>query len=237
MECDSFPPVAAVPGLVAQMQHGGKNFNLGPTYSTNPYLVFNTVSPNNGGALGKVAVRQAISYAINRAHLIQDFNGALAEPAADPHPARRDQRGAGRADELRPVPVQRGQGQVDAGGGGVPERADPEVPVPASRVGVGRRCSRPCRPTWRKVGIKLTGVGVPDADFYTKYLEVPSVAKRGVWDIVPGRLGPGLVRRRGDFVLQAAVLRRRRPTRRRQQLRVLQQPDGERADRQGLFAG
>jgi peptide/nickel transport system substrate-binding protein len=41
MEWDSFPPVAAVPGLVQQMQHGSKNFNLGPTYSTNPYVVFN----------------------------------------------------------------------------------------------------------------------------------------------------------------------------------------------------
>ena len=40
--------------------------NLGATYSTNPYLVYNTVSPNNSGALGKVAVRQALSYAIER---------------------------------------------------------------------------------------------------------------------------------------------------------------------------
>jgi len=53
-EWDSFPPVASVPGLVAQMQHGSKNFSLGPTFSTNPYIVFDTVSPNNGGALGKV---------------------------------------------------------------------------------------------------------------------------------------------------------------------------------------
>ena len=27
--------------------------NLAATYSTNPYLIFNVVSPNNGGALGK----------------------------------------------------------------------------------------------------------------------------------------------------------------------------------------
>ncbi len=29
------------------------------TYSSNPYVVFNTVSPNNSSALGKAAVRQA----------------------------------------------------------------------------------------------------------------------------------------------------------------------------------
>ena len=33
------------------------------------------------------------------------------------------------------------------------------------------------------LGIKVTGVGVPNADFYTKYLEVPTTAKSGVWDV------------------------------------------------------
>ncbi len=48
MAFDAFPPVAADPGLEAQMKQGlNHNFNLGSTYSTNPYVVFNTVSPNN----------------------------------------------------------------------------------------------------------------------------------------------------------------------------------------------
>ena len=48
MEFDAFPPVGADPGLQAQMKQGlNHNFNLGSTYSTNPYLVFNAVSPNN----------------------------------------------------------------------------------------------------------------------------------------------------------------------------------------------
>ena len=34
-----------------------------------------------------------------------------------------------------------------------------------------------------KVGITITGVGVPTADIYSKYLLVPDVARRGVWDI------------------------------------------------------
>jgi peptide/nickel transport system substrate-binding protein len=34
-----------------------------------------------------------------------------------------------------------------------------------------------------QIGIKLEGVGVPNADFYTKYLEVPDVAKKGTWDV------------------------------------------------------
>jgi peptide/nickel transport system substrate-binding protein len=34
-----------------------------------------------------------------------------------------------------------------------------------------------------KAGITVQGVPSPNADFYTKYLQVPSVAKRGVWDL------------------------------------------------------
>jgi peptide/nickel transport system substrate-binding protein len=34
-----------------------------------------------------------------------------------------------------------------------------------------------------KLNITVTGVPVPNADFYTKYLEVPSTAKTGVWDL------------------------------------------------------
>jgi peptide/nickel transport system substrate-binding protein len=41
-----------------------------------------------------------------------------------------------------------------------------------------------------KIGVKLTGVGVPEADFYTKYLEVPTVARRGVWDLSLASWGP-----------------------------------------------
>jgi peptide/nickel transport system substrate-binding protein len=41
-----------------------------------------------------------------------------------------------------------------------------------------------------KVGIKLTALGVPDADFYVKYLEVPGQAKSGVWDVSLAGWGP-----------------------------------------------
>src|SRR6266536_1554285 len=41
-----------------------------------------------------------------------------------------------------------------------------------------------------KAGVKVTGVGVPQADFYVKYLIVPSVAKRGTWDVSISGWGP-----------------------------------------------
>ena len=109
MEFDAFPPVAADPGLEAQMKQGlNHNFNLGSTYSTNPYVVFNTVSPNNNAALSKVAVRQALSYGIDRAHLLTD-NGGPTQGVALTHVLPSGINGvAGRAVRLQPVPVQPG---------------------------------------------------------------------------------------------------------------------------------
>ncbi|HXZ99847.1 MAG TPA: ABC transporter substrate-binding protein [Candidatus Binatia bacterium] len=45
--------------------------------TTNPYLVFNTMSTSNGGALGKVAVRQALEYAINKIAMNKIYGGTL----------------------------------------------------------------------------------------------------------------------------------------------------------------
>src|SRR5262249_20449937 len=89
MEFDSFPPVAAEPGLVAQMQGGSKNFNLGPTYSTNPYVLFNEKSPNNGGAELKLGVLPALSYRNHRTHLIPGAHRAILIPPLTPTPPPR----------------------------------------------------------------------------------------------------------------------------------------------------
>jgi ABC-type transport system substrate-binding protein len=43
---------------------------------TNPYLVFNVLSPNNGGALGNVKVRQALEYAIDKVAIGKIYGGA-----------------------------------------------------------------------------------------------------------------------------------------------------------------
>jgi len=74
MEWDDFPPPSQIPQLMASKD---PNLNLGPTASSNPYIVFNTVSPNNNKALEKVKVRQALSYGINRKDLIQVLGGPV----------------------------------------------------------------------------------------------------------------------------------------------------------------
>jgi peptide/nickel transport system substrate-binding protein len=189
MEWDSGPPVAAVPGLVAQMRRGSTDFSLGPTYSSSPLIVFNIDSPNNDGALGKVAVRQAISYAIDRAHLILDKSGPVISPplihivpaginGAQDVPASYD-----------PYPhnVARAKSMLAAAGykNGLTLRLLywSSLPYPAEMF-------QTLQSDLGQAGIKVTGLGVPAQDFFTKYVGVPSVAKRGVWDLALSSWSP-----------------------------------------------
>jgi peptide/nickel transport system substrate-binding protein len=186
---DGGVPIAAVPGLVTQMQHGSKNFNLGRTYSTNPYLVFNQVSPNNGGALAKVAVRQALSYAIDRAHLIQDLNGAtLSPPLTHVLPD-----GTNGAQDLPkgydPYPYNVAKAKSMLAAAGYPNGLKLKFLYRPSET-TATKIFQTLQADLAKVGVKVTGVGVPQADFYVKYLIVPSVAKRGTWDVSIAGWGP-----------------------------------------------
>ena len=137
MSFDALPPPADTPSLLNQVKSGSHDVNLAATYSTNPYLIFNVVSPNNGGALGKADVRQALSYGLQRSQLTKVLGGPVVNPPLT-HvlPAGID--GAqGVPGRLRPVPVQPGQGQVHARGGGV-HREPPaavQVPVPQRQPG------------------------------------------------------------------------------------------------------
>ena len=87
-----------------------------------------------------------------------------------------------------------------------------------------------------KVGIKVTGVPASQADFYTKYLQVPTQASAGACDLAICRLGTGLVRQRRTVLLLAAVRRSPVVPAERVQLRVLRQPEDQRAHRAGVAA-
>jgi peptide/nickel transport system substrate-binding protein len=186
MEFDSFPPVAAVPGLVSQMNSGSKNFNLGPTSSSNPYIVYNEVSPNNGGALGKVAVRQALSYGIDRAHLIQDDNGPQVSPPLT-HILPPEVVGA--PPSFDPYPYNPTKAKQMLASAGFPNGLTVKMLYrPSSSL--SSKIFQTLQADLATIGVKVTGLGVPSADFYTKYLQVPSVAHAGTWDISLAGWGP-----------------------------------------------
>jgi peptide/nickel transport system substrate-binding protein len=57
-----------------------RRLTLHPSFANNAYLVFNTVSPNNDGALRNPDVRRAISYALDRSAFTKALGGAELAP-------------------------------------------------------------------------------------------------------------------------------------------------------------
>ncbi|MGN6130586.1 MAG: ABC transporter substrate-binding protein [Nocardioidaceae bacterium] len=175
MEWDQGPPQSVLPQLIATKD---PLLNIGETASSNPYIVFNTVSPNNKGALSKLKVRQALSYAINRKNLIQVNGGPdLNNPLTHVLPSNID--GSTNID-LYPYDPQKAKKML----------ADAGYPNGLTVKFLYRNASEASSKMFQtvsqdlsKIGVNVKGVASPNADFYTKYLEVPGVAKRGVWDL------------------------------------------------------
>src|ERR1700744_1485660 len=189
MEWDAYPPLQSTAGLIKQMQQGlNHNFNLGSTLSSNPYLVFNAASPNNTGALSKVAVRQALSYGINRAHLTQGINPVVNPPLTHILPDGL----AGSAtvpSGYNPYPYNPTKAKSMLAAAGYKSGLNVTMLYrPDSTVSTA--IAEATQSDLGKIGVKVKLLSSPSADFYTKYLEVPSVAKRGVWDIAVAGWAP-----------------------------------------------
>lgn len=175
MVWDTSVPSAAIPGLLASKD---PRLSLQSEYASNPYIIFNTQSPNNGGALGNVAVRQALEYAFNRSNLIQNSGGPQVTPplthilppgiggsspdydlyANDPAKAKSLLASAGQSNLTLKFLYRSAE-----------EGSAKDFQTVQSDLSA--------------IGVKVVGVPVPNADFYTKYLEVPTTAKSGVWDL------------------------------------------------------
>jgi len=174
MEWSDFPPQSVLPGLIAKKD---PNLNLGATASSNPYIVFNNVSPNNGSAMQKAPVRQALSYALNRSDMVRVLGGPKLSPPLT-HVLPPDIVGSQNIDLYKFDPTKAKQMLQQAGASNLHLKM---LYRPSSEA--SKNLFQVVQQNLSKIGVKVTGVPSPDADFYTKYLEVPTVAKRGVWDI------------------------------------------------------
>jgi peptide/nickel transport system substrate-binding protein len=174
MEFNNFPPPSQLPGLIAAKD---PQLNLGETSSSNPYIVFNTVSPNNGGAMGNPEVRKALEYALDRSHIIQVLGGPKINPALT-HVLPTNIVGSKDIDLYPHDPAKAKQMLQQAG---VANMTLKFLYRPDSEG--SRKSFQAAQQDLSDIGIKVQGVPSPSADFYTKYLQVPSVAQRGVWDL------------------------------------------------------
>ncbi|HET8615640.1 MAG TPA: ABC transporter substrate-binding protein [Actinomycetales bacterium] len=175
MEFDAGPPPSQLPALIAKKD---PNLNLGQTASSNPYVVFNTVSPNNKGALSKVAVRQALSYAMNRSNIIQVLGGPKVNPPLT-HVLPSNIVGS-KSFDLYPYDVAKAKSMLASAG--YPNGLTLKFLYRNASEG-SSKAFQTIQQDLSKIGVRVQGVASPNSDFYTKYLEVPSVAKRGVWDL------------------------------------------------------
>jgi peptide/nickel transport system substrate-binding protein len=184
MEWDTFPPNTAVPGLIAKKD---KNLNIDAEFSSNPYIIFNAVSPNNGGALKTVAVRQALSEAIDREHLTVDLSGAAVAPPLT-HILPAGISGTKSNTSPNPFSYSVSKAKKDLAKAGHKQLSLKILYRPDSST--SKAIYLTLNQDLSKAGIKVTGVAASNADFYTKYLEVPSVAKAGTWDLSIAGWGP-----------------------------------------------
>lgn len=175
MAFDTFPPPSQVPNLVNTKD---PNLNRGQTYSTNPYVIFNTVSPNENGALGKVEVRQALSYALNRDNMIQVLGGeVLNKPLT--HVLPEGIVGSKDIDLYPHDPDKAKQMLADAG---YPNGLTLTF-LYRNESDASTKVFQTIQQDLSKVGVTIKGLASPNADFYTKYLQVPEIAQRGEWDM------------------------------------------------------
>ena len=63
---------ASIPSLLAS---GDSNFHVWPWSTTYPYIVFNLRSPDASGAAGKLLVRQAIEYGVDKSAAVKAIGG------------------------------------------------------------------------------------------------------------------------------------------------------------------
>ena len=175
MEWDDFPPPSQLPGLIAK---NDPNLNLGETNSSNPYIVFNTVSPNNGRALSEVQVRQALEYAINRDDLIQVLGGPkLNAPLTHVLPTNVV---GSQSVDLYPYDPAKAKQLLTAAG--YPNGLTLKLLYRSSSEG-STKAFQVVQQDLADIGVKVDGIASPDSDFYTKYMEVPSAAQSGGWDL------------------------------------------------------
>src|SRR6478609_8636231 len=166
MEFDNFPPPSQLPALIAKKD---PNLSIGPSASSNPYIVFNTASPSNNKAMQNVKVRQAIEYALNRTNLIQVLGGPNLNEALSHVLPSVIVGGEQNFDLYQYDAAKAKQMLSDAG---FPNGLTVKMLYRNSSQG-SSKVFQTAQQDLSKAGITVQGVPSPNADFYTKYLQVP----------------------------------------------------------------
>ncbi|HVS67751.1 MAG TPA: ABC transporter substrate-binding protein [Mycobacteriales bacterium] len=178
------------PSAIQQNQLINQNnplINVESEIASNPYIIFNTQSPNNNGALKNAAVRQALSYGINRAFLVQDAGGSKLEPPLT-HVLPGQIDGA-LTDTNTPYPYNPTKAKQLLAAAGVKNLK--LIFLYRAISSTSQKMYEDVQSQLAKIGVKVKGLNAPGQfTIYTKYLEVPSSARNGDWDLSLAGWGP-----------------------------------------------
>ncbi|ENN88825.1 hypothetical protein RHSP_38009 [Rhizobium freirei PRF 81] len=148
------------------------------------FLFINTVSGNNKGALKDIRVRQALSYAVDKAAIVQQWGGPkVAEPATGIF-------GLGvlghHKFDLYPSPDSKGdpeKAKALLAQAGFPNGITLKMPYRNKDLEVATAAT--IQASMARAGIKLELAPVTAADYYSKFMTNPVNTKNGTWDIAP----------------------------------------------------
>jgi peptide/nickel transport system substrate-binding protein len=182
MGWDAGLPPSVVPSLIASRD---PRFQLLTESATDPYIAFNTVSKNEGGALSKLAVRRALMYALSRTQLVQNQGGPLIHPPLT-HFVAPGTNGSSPTFDDYPFDPARAKRMFTAAGYG---HLTLTLLYRSDQISSAKDFQT-IQANLAAVGVTVRSLGVSNADFNDKYLGPGTAAKNSVWDIAEAGWGP-----------------------------------------------
>jgi peptide/nickel transport system substrate-binding protein len=179
MQFDTVVPTAEIPRLRAASDARLGAFLGG---DTNPYLLFNFQSPNNGGALKNVKVRQALEYAIDKTAIVQTYGGpSIGTPLNQVIPP-----GSLGYEQFNLYPTPGDKGDPAKCKSMLKDAGYPNGIVLNDvfrNAGKHPAVYQIVKQDFGNCGVTVNGVSSTQGDYYAKYLSNVDAAKAGVWDI------------------------------------------------------
>jgi peptide/nickel transport system substrate-binding protein len=200
---DIFNDTPLNPSSVSTLETSGdSNFRIWPWSNTYPYIVFNLRSPNNTGAMGKLLVRQAFEYGLDKSAVVKADGGpAVASVINTVIPP-----GNVGYQDYNLYPDNNGQGNTamckqDLSRAGYPHGLS--VSFMYLNDSTNTRWFEAAQASLAQCGITLNGKPEPASSFYTDLGNSPVNNKAGTWDAGFGAWIPDWFGNNGRTIISA----------------------------------